>query len=156
MGSLYGVLLGTVVVSIGIIRYQTGMILQDDQRLSYVFWGIFTLTVFYAVFQFKKKDPSSFSYKRTVQIGLLAGFITGLMYTVYIVILNSYLDPELASKIIEYKNLNHSGMVTQDVSDSTKIMEMNEALRGLIYTFVCMTFGTIHSMIGTLAAKRLN
>ncbi|MCL9806665.1 DUF4199 domain-containing protein [Flavobacterium amniphilum] len=156
MGSLFGALLGTVVVSIGIIRYKTGMILRDDQTLSYVYWCIFTLTVLYAVFQFKKKDPSSFSYKHTVKIGLLAGLISGLLYTVYIVVLNGYIDPELASKIIEYKNANHSGMAAQDVSDSTKIMEMSEALRGLIYTFVCMTFGVIHSMIGTLAAKKIN
>lgn len=156
MGLLYGTLLGTVVVSIGIIRYKTGMILRDDQTLSYVYWGIFTMVVLYAVFQFKKRDPSSFSYTRTIKIGLLAGLISGLMYTVYIVVLNSYLDPELAAKIIAFKNLNHSGMATQDVSDSTKIMEMNEALRGFVYTLVCMTFGIIHSLIGTLAAKKLN
>jgi fluoride ion exporter CrcB/FEX len=145
-----------VVVSIGIIRYKTGMILRDDQTLSYVYWGIFTMVVFYGVFQFKKRDPSSFSYSRTMKIGLLAGLISGLMYTVYIVVLNSYLDPELAAKIITFKNLNHSGMATQDLSDSTKIMEMNETLRGLVYTLVCMTFGIIHSLLGTLAAKKLN
>lgn len=158
MGSLFGALLGTVVVSIGIIRYKTGMILRDDQTLSYVYWCIFTITVLYAVFQFKKKNPYSFSYKHTVKIGLLAGLISGLLYTVYIVVLNGYIDPELASKIIQFKEqaaiLNNSAISAKEINDSTKIMEMNPALRGLVYTLVCMTFGIIHSLIGTFAAKK--
>ncbi|HKX86030.1 MAG TPA: DUF4199 family protein [Flavobacterium sp.] len=159
MGLIYGTLLGTIVIGIGIIRYKTGMILRDDQTLSYVFWCIFTMTIFYAVFQFKKQNPFSFSYQRTILIGLFTGLITGTMYTIYIVLLNNYLDTELASKIIQFKEqaaiLNNSAISTQEIKDSTKIMEMNPALRGLVYTLVCMTFGIIHSLLGTFAAKKL-
>ena len=158
-GLVYGSLLGTIVIGIGIVRYKTGMILRDDQTLSYVFWCIFTMTLFYAVFQFKKQDPLSFSYQRTMQIGLFAGLITGVMYTIYIVLLNNYLDTELTSKIIQFKEqaaiLNNSAISAKEIKDSTKIMEMNPALRGLVYTLVCMTFGIIHSLIGTFAAKKL-
>ncbi|MFC7773760.1 DUF4199 domain-containing protein [Flavobacterium sp. GCM10027622] len=153
-GLLYGVMLGIVVVSIGIIRYKTGMILHDDQTLSYVYWCIFTLTIWYAVFQFKKQDAASFSYRQTIKIGLLSGLISAALYTVYIVVLNTYIDPELASKIIEYKTANQAGLSAEDVSNSNKIMEMNEALRGLVYMFVCMTFGSIHSTMATFVAKR--
>ena len=158
-GLVYGSLLGTIVIGIGIIRYKTGMILRDDQTLSYVFWCIFTMTIFYAVFQFKKQSPLSFSYQRTILIGLFAGLITGVMYTIYIVVLNNYLDTELASKIIQFKEqaaiVNNSAISEKEIKDSTKIMEMNPALRGLVYTLVCMTFGIIHSLLGTFAAKKL-
>ncbi len=160
MGLIYGTTLGIVVVSIGIIRYKTGMILRDDQTLSYVYWGIFTMTIFYAVFQFKKLNPLSFSYNRTITIGLLAGLISGAMYTIYIVILNNYIDTELSFKIIQFKEqttiLDNSGLSAKEVADSTKIMQMSSALRGLIYTLVCITFGIIHSLVSTFVAKRLN
>jgi hypothetical protein len=81
------------------------------------------------------------------------------MYTIYIVVLNNYLDTELASKIIQFKEqaaiVNNSAISAKEIKDSTKIMEMNPALRGLVYTLVCMTFGIIHSLLGTFAAKKL-
>ena len=158
-GLIYGSLLGIVVISIGIIRYKTGMILRDNQTLSYVYWGIFTMTIFYAIFQFKKLNPLSFSYKQTLLIGLFAGLISGLMYTIYIVILNGYIDPELASKIIEYKEQTISNPVAtvvdaRDTADSIKIMQMNSLWRGLVYTCVCMFFGVIHAFIATIVAKK--
>jgi len=160
MGLIYGTTLGVVVISIGIIRYKTGMILRDDQTLSYMYWGIFTTLIFYAVFQFKKLNPLLFSYNRTITIGLFAGLISGFMYTIYIVILNNYIDTELAFKIIQFKEqtnvLNNSGLSAKEVTDSTKIMQMSSALRGLIYTLVCMIFGIIHSLVSTFIAKRLN
>lgn len=82
MGLIYGTLLGAVVVSIGIIRYKTGMILRDDQTLSYVYWGIFTMSRFYAVFQFNRLDTLSFSYHRTITIGVFTGLISGTMYSI--------------------------------------------------------------------------
>lgn len=160
MGLIYGILLGAVVVSIGIIRYKTGMILRDDQMLSYVYWGIFTVSIFYAVFQFNRLDPLSFSYHRTITIGVFAGLISGTMYTVYIVILNNYLDTELYSKIIQFKEqakvLDNSESSKKDIEDSIKIMQMSSALRGFIYTLVCMIFGIVHSLVGTFVAKRFN
>ncbi|MES1181513.1 MAG: DUF4199 domain-containing protein, partial [Flavobacterium sp.] len=99
---MYGAALGLVVISIGIIRYKTGMILRGDQRLSYVYWCIFTMAIFFAVFRFKRLDPLSFSFGRTIKIGLFAGLVSGAMYTIYIVILNNFIDTELSSKIIQF------------------------------------------------------
>lgn len=159
MGLIYGAALGTVVISFGIIRYQTGMILRDDHTLSYLYWAIFTLSIFYAVRQFKRRNPLFFSYKRSINIGLFAGLVSGLMYTIYIVILNDYFDIELSSKIIQFKKqiyaLNNSESA-KDAADSIKIMQLSSTLRGLIYTLVCMTFGTIHSLVGTFIVKKLD
>lgn len=159
-GLLYGTAMGFVVVSIGIIRYKTGMILRDDHTLSYVYWVIFTLSVYYAVFRFKRLHPLSFSYKRTIPIGLFAGMASGLIYTLYIMILNQYFDPGLSSKIIQFKeHINTTGnpdVSANDVADSIKIMQMSEGARGLVYTVVCMTFGVIHSSTATFMAKKLH
>lgn len=159
MGLLYGAALGVVVISIGIIRYRTGMILRGDQRLSYLYWAIFTLAVFFAVFRLKKLHPSSFSFKQTITIGLFAGLVSGSMYTIYIVILNNYIDPELSSKIVQFIEQPHNSdnpeWAKAEASGSSDVMKMSSALRGAIYTFVCMTFGVVHSVIGTFIAKRL-
>ena len=90
---LLGTTLGIVVISIGIIRYKTGMILRNEQILNYVYWTIFALSIFLAVSRFRKLDASSFSLSKTVKIGILAGLLSGALYTIYIVILNNYLVP---------------------------------------------------------------
>lgn len=154
-----GAALGIVVISIGIIRYKTGMILRGDQRLSYLYWVIFTLTVISLVFRFKKLQPALFSLKQSIKIGLFAGLISGLMYTLYIVILNNWFDTELSSKIIRF---NEQAIVStnpelskEDAAQSIKTMQMSSLLRGSIYTLVCMSFGVIHSIIGTAVARKI-
>ena len=160
MGLMYGAALGVVVISIGIIRYKTGMILRGDQTLSYLYWGIFTVSIFFAVFRFKKLDPLSFSFSRTIKIGLFAGLVSGAMYTIYIVILNNYIDTELSSKIIQFNQqelaLSNPELSEEEVADSSTVMKMSSALRGSIYTLVCMTFGTAHSLVSTVVAKKLS
>ncbi|MCB0456863.1 MAG: DUF4199 domain-containing protein [Flavobacteriaceae bacterium] len=146
MGLIYGVGLGTVVVGFGIIRYKTGMILRDDHSLSYVYWVIFTLSMFYAVFQYRRLNPLSFSYKETMKIGAMAGLASGLLYTLYITILNNYFDTELVSKIIE---------MHKEAGNSTKVMKLNTTVRGLIYTTECMVFGIINSINSTFLMKKL-
>lgn len=160
MGLMYGACLGVVVIGIGMVRYATGMILRGDQTLSYVYWGIFAMTIFFAVFRFKRLDPQSFSFNRTVWIGLLAGLVSGAMYTVYIVILNNYIDTELSSKIIQLneRELARSNpeLSKVEIADSLKVTKLSSAARGLIYTLVCITCGIAYSFLSTLAAKRLS
>lgn len=160
MGVLYGASLGVVVISIGIIRYKTGMILRGDQTLSLVYWIIFAATIFFVVFRFKKLDPPAFSFRETIKIGLLAGLLSGSMYTLYIVILNNYVDTELAAKVIQFSEQeiiqSNPELSEEEVAESTKFTKISSALRGLIYTFVCMAFGMVYSVVSTIIAKRLS
>lgn len=158
IGLAVGTTLGLVVTSIGIIRYKTGMILRNDQALSYVYWIIFALSIFFAVSQFRKLDALSFSLGQTIKIGILAGLLSGALYTLYIVILNNYIVPDLSSKIVEYYEQelasNSSELSKEDIIDSMAITKLHPAMRGFIYTLVCMTFGTVYSVLSTIALKR--
>lgn len=158
IGVLCGALLCVVVTSIGIIRYKMGMILRNDQTLSYVYQVIFATSIFLAVSRFKKLNPLSFSFNHTLKIRLFAGLLSGAMYTLYIVVLNNYIDPELSSNIIQFNEqelrLGRSALSEEDVEDSSKIMEMNSAVRGFVYTIVCMTFGTVYTFLSTAVVKR--
>jgi hypothetical protein len=158
IGLSLGAALGVVVISIGIIRYKTGMILRGDQILSYVYWGIFALSIFLAVYRFKKLDVPPFSFGQTIKIGLFAGLVSGSMYTLYIMILNNYIDPDLTSKIIQYSEQAFASggaeLSKEEVANSPTI-KLNPAVRGLIYTVVCMTFGIVYSLLSTIALKRL-
>lgn len=160
IGVALGATLGMVVISIGIIRYQTGMILRNDQSLSYVYWTIFALSVFFAVFRFKKLDAPSFTLRQTIKIGIFAGLLSGALYTLYIVILNNYIDPDLSSKIVRYYEQelasNSSELSKEDLVDSMNVTKLNPAVRGFIYTLVCMTFGTAYATLSTIALKRLH
>ncbi len=160
IGLALGTTLGMVVISIGIIRYKTGMILRNEQTLNYVYWTIFALSIFLAVSQFRKLYGSSFSLSQTIKIGILAGLMSGALYTIYIVILNNYLVPDLSANIVEYYKQelasNSSGLSKEDILDSIAVTKLNPAIRGLIYIFVCMAFGALYSILSTIILKRLH
>jgi len=160
IGMVLGTTLGIVVISIGIIRYKTGMIVRNEQTLNYVYWTIFALSVFFAVSRFRKLDPSSFSLRRTVKIGILAGLLSGALYTIYIIILNNYIVPDLSSQVVEYYKQelasNSSELSKEDILDSIAVTELNPAIRGFIYIFVCMAFGALYSILSTIILKRLH
>ena len=157
IGLVLGTILGIVVISIAIIRYKTGMIVRNEQTLNYVYWTIFSFSVFLAVFRFKKVEPSSFSFRQTAKIGILAGLLSGTFYTIYIVILNNYVVPDLSSQVVEYYkqelSSNRSELSKEDILDSIAVTELNPAYRGFIYIFVCMVFGTLYSILGTIVLK---
>lgn len=157
---LLGTALGIVVISIGIIRYKTGMIARNEQTLNYVYWTIFASSVFFAVYQFRKLDPSSFTFRQTVKIGILAGLLSGALYTIYIVILNNYIVPDLSSQVVEYYKQelasNSSELSKEDILDSMAVTKLNPAIRGFIYIFVCMAFGTLYAGLSTIVLKRLS
>ena len=160
IGLVLGTTLGLVVVSIGIIRYKTGMIVRNEQTLNYVYWTIFALSIFFAVSRFRKLDAPSFSLRQTVKIGILAGLLSGALYTLYIIILNNYIVPDLSSKIVYYYEQelasNSSELSKEDILDSISVTKLNPAVRGLIYILVCMTFGTAYSVLSTIILKRLH
>lgn len=158
IGLSLGAALGVVVIGIGIIRYKTGMILRGDQILSYVYWGIFALSIFLAVSRFKKLDAPSFSFGQTIKIGLLAGLVSGTLYTLYIVILNNYIDPDLTSKIIQYSEqvvASGSAEISKEDVRNSATIQLKSAIRGLIYTLICMIVGIAYSLLSTIALKRL-
>ena len=159
-GMLLGTALGIVVITIGIIRYKTGMIVRNEQTLNYVYWTIFALSVFFAIYQFRKLDPFSFSLRKTVQIGIVAGLLSGAFYTIYIVILNIYIVPDLSTQVVEYYKhellSNSSELSKDDILDSMTVTKLNPAVRGFIYMFVCMAFGTIYSVLSTIILKRFH
>jgi hypothetical protein len=160
IGLALGTTLGIVVISIGIIRYKTGMILRNDQTLSYLYWLIFALSIFFAVSRFRKLDAVSFSLGQTIKIGIFAGLLSGALYTLYIVILNNYIVPDLSSKIVHYYEQelasNSSELSKEDLVDSVTITKLSPAVRGVIYTLVCMIFGTVYSVLSTIILKRLD
>ena len=136
------------------------MILRNEQTLNYLYWTIFALSIFLAVYRFRKLDASSFSLIQTVKIGILAGLLSGTFYTIYIIILNNYLVPDLSSKIVQYYKQelasNSSGLSKEDILDSMAVTKLNPAIRGFLYIFVCIAFGTLYSTLSTILLKRLH
>lgn len=109
--------------------------------------------------RYKKLDASSFSFSQTVKIGIIAGLVSGEVYTVYIIILNNYIVPDLSSKIVNYYEQeltsNTAELSKDDIRDSMTVTKLHPAIRGFIYMFVCMAFGAMYSALSTLILKRV-
>lgn len=157
-GLKYGVVLGFIVVSIGIIRYKTGMIFNEDQRLSHLYWILFFITNLGVVISYKKFDYDRFLLWRAIKIGMMIGFISSFMYLLYLIVLNYFIDPELPEKLIEASRQKMVGLNKELTPQQIKELEFmksasNPVVRGSIYIMLCTIFGIISAVIGGIFVK---
>ncbi|WP_347922787.1 DUF4199 domain-containing protein [Pontimicrobium sp. SW4] len=160
LGIRYGIILGIIVVTIGITRYTTGMIFNEDQRLSYLYWVIFLIASLFSVTNAKKSN-NEFSLKHAIKLGITIGFVSSSIYLLYLIVLNYFVDPELPEKLIEISRQRMMGQNNELTSDQIKEIDLkksssNPIVRGVIYIVVSTFFGIIYSSMGWIIVKLKN
>lgn len=158
IGIKLGVILGFIVVVIGIIRYTTGMIFNEDQRLSYLYWVIFFIVNLIAVLLLKSLSKNRFLLMHVLKIGMIIGLISSFMYLIYLIILNYIINPELSDQLLEIskqKLLNGNlELTTNQITElNLKKSSSNPFVRGTIYMFISTILGIIYSGIGGVILK---
>lgn len=160
VGIKYGILLGLIVVSIGIIRYATGMILNEDQRLSYLYWFIFFIVSLVAIFSLKNSN-NKLLFGSAIKVGITIGFVSSLMYLLYLLVLNHFIDSQLPERLLEIakqKMLEQNEVLTPDQIKELAIKQSSSSplVRGAIYIIVSIFFGVLYSSIGWIVLKLKN
>ena len=158
IGINLGVILGILVVIIGIIRYKTGMIFNEDQRLSYLYWGIFFVVNLIAALLYKNLSGDQFSLIHVLKVGITIGTVSSFMYLLYLVVLNYVINPELPGQLLEIsrqKLLNGGSELTPSQIEelNMKRKSSNPLIRGMIYMLSSVVFGIIYSGLGGLILK---
>lgn len=155
----YGLILGVIMVVIAIIMYASDMILEGKQWPQYLYYIIFPVVIIYAISQYKKNNANILSLSDSLKVGVIIAIISGLVYMVYGVIFNYFIDPEFIDKVIETtreKMLENPNMTEEAADKGMKFVEMfsNPFLTGAFWIALSAFFGLIYSLIGGLAMKK--
>lgn len=158
----YGIILGLIMVVISVITYITGLALEGAQWPQYLYYLIFPIIIIYAISQFKRKNANLLSLSEALKIGVLIGVISALVFVVYNLIFNYFIDPEFMGQMMDVgrdKILEENPNMTQEMVDqSMGFMEIffNPFILSAFWLAMSAIFGLIYSLIGGLVMKKEN
>ncbi|MCL6294399.1 DUF4199 domain-containing protein [Jejuia spongiicola] len=155
----YGLVLGVILIIISAILYFTGMQLKGVQWPMYIYYILFPLIVIYAISQFKKNNGNLLSLSEAIKVGLMTAIISALIFAVYNIIFNYFIDPEFIDKMMDVsreKLLENPNMTEEMVDKSLEIGKKfaNPILGSTIWIALSAIFGLIYSLIGGLVMKK--
>lgn len=156
----YGVVLGLAMVVITVFTYVTGMALKGAQWPAAIYYLIFPTIIFYAIFQYKKRNGHRLSLSDALKVGVLIGVISALVYVVYSFIFNYIIDPGFTEQMTEVARdamLEQNPDITEDMMEQgMKFVEIfsNPAIAGAIWVGLSAFFAVIYSLIAGLIMKK--
>ena len=155
----YGLILGVVLIVISAVLYFTGMQLKGVQWPMYIYYIIFPIIIIYAISQFKKSKNNVLSLGEAIKIGLITSIISALIFAVYNIIFNYFIDPEFVDKMMEVtreKLMDNPNMTDEMIDKSIEMGKKfaNPFLGSTIWVALSAIFGLIYSLIGGLVMKK--
>ena len=155
----YGIFLGVIMIIIAVVLYVTGMALEGIQWPNYLYYLIFPTVIIYAVNQYKKKNLNILSIGDAIKVGLAIAIVSALVYVIYGLVFNYYIDPEFMEKMIEVtgnKMLENPNADPEIVEQQLEMMKkfQNPILGSAVWVAFSAIFGLIYSLISGLIMKR--
>ncbi|MEO8773931.1 MAG: DUF4199 domain-containing protein, partial [Gelidibacter sp.] len=156
----YGVILGLVMVVISVMTYITGLALEGAQWPTAIYYLIFPIVILYAIAQYKKRNFNILSLSDALKVGVLIGVISGIVFVVYSLIFNYFIDPDFQNQIMDVARDNmleqNPDMTEEMVAQGMKFVEMfmNPAIASAFWIAMSSLFGLIYSLIGGLVMKK--
>ncbi len=153
LGIKTGLFLGALLIILSIFRYTTGMIYSGNQSVSYLYWGIFFLVNISVPFY----DKNKLNEGNSIKTGLYIGLTSGLVYLLYLIVLNYFINPELPQILFEASkqkvltkkgNLNEHNYELQFLKITT-----NPVVRGFVYILISTFCGIIYTGLGIILLK---
>ena len=154
----YGLTLGAIMILIAVLMYVTGMALEGKQWPQYLYYIIFPGVIIYAISQYKKTNGNLLSLGDAIKIGLAIAIISALVYGVYALIFNYYIDPEFIDqmmRVTEDKLLENPKLTPEMVEQQMEFVKKfsNPILGVSFWIALSAIFGLIYSLIGGLIMK---
>lgn len=157
----YGLILGLVMVTIGVVTYVTGLALEGAQWPNIIYYIVFPIIIFYAISQYKKANANLLSLGDALKVGLAIAVVSALVFVVYGLLFNYVIDPEFSQQALEVakdKMLENPNMTEEQVKQSLEWIEkfQNPAFGFSIWIAFSAIFGLIYSLIAGLIMKNDN
>lgn len=154
----YGLILGAIMVLIAIVMYAADMAFKGQQWPVYLYYVAFPIIILLTISKYKQYSAGWLSFGEALKVGLVVGLISALVYTVYIIIFNYFIDTEFNAKIIEYATdqIAQSDAPVEAKEMQLKMIEFfsNPIMGSAFWIAMSLFFSLIYSLIGGLVMKK--
>lgn len=155
----YGLVLGIILIIIMVVMYATGLLLEGAQWPMIIYYVIFPAFIIYAINQYKKQLGGFLSLSQALKVGVATAVISALVYGVYNIIFNYFIDPEFIEKsteMVREKLYDNPNMTEEMIDNTINTMKKfsNPLLGSAIWIGLSAIFGLIYSLIGGLVMKK--
>lgn len=154
----YGLLLGLLMITIGVVTYVTGMALEGVQWPNIIYYIAFPIVLIYAISQYKKANANSLTIGDALKVGLSIAIISAIVYLLYGLLFNYVIDPEFMNQMMEVqreKMMENPNMTEEQIEQTMVFMEKmrNPLLGSAFWVALSAFFGLVYSIIGGLVMK---
>ncbi len=154
----YGLLLGIVTVTIGIVMYLTNNTLKPHWIFSVISILSLIIIISYGINTFKTNNNDYLTLTDALKIGIGIAIIGGLINVIWLLLLTTVIEPNHYQQLIE---LEKEKLMERNLSKA-KIEQSISAMEKIISPFFTITislignlfFGFIISLIGGLIMKK--
>ncbi|MCF8715217.1 DUF4199 domain-containing protein [Joostella atrarenae] len=138
----YGLLLGAVSVTFGIMLYLTDMHYQQEISTLVISIAIMLAVILIALFQFKKANDGYMTFGEALKIGIGLCLIGGVISMLFQLLLSNVIDPGMVDKQMEIAKAKmvDYGMTQEQIESQ---LEISKKMSG---PFIQAAFGLIFSI----------
>jgi len=100
-GLRWGAILGVITIALTTVMYAVDYTLMINWKVSLLLTAIFIGFVIFAGFDFRKSAGGFLAYSKAFQHGIIVFAVSGLISTLFSLVLYTIVDPELPAKLTE-------------------------------------------------------
>ncbi|MGB2397093.1 MAG: DUF4199 domain-containing protein [Flavobacteriaceae bacterium] len=156
----YGTLLGGISVVFGLMIYFLDMHYTQESAVGYVSIAITVGVIALAQYNFRKENEGYLSLGEGLKIGVGIALISGIIGSLYQVVLVTVIDPETIAKMLEIasdKIMDSYPEMQQEQLDQTIAMQKKFMTPGMMFAFGIigtLFIGFVVALISGLILKR--
>ena len=156
----FGLILGGINVVLGLMLYSLDMHYQDETSTSIIGYAFIIGIIIWAIIQFKQKNKGYLNLSEALKTGLGTALISGIIISIYVILLTQFLDPDFIDKSIDYrkeKMLQENPEIS--IENVNNIFDIQKEFSGTFITsgFIIifnLFFGFIVSLIAGMILKK--
>ena len=156
----FGLILGGINVVLGLILYSLDMHYQNETSTSIIGYALLIGIIIWAIIQLRKDNGGFLKLSEALKTGVGTALISGIIISIYVIVLSKFLDPNFIDKSIEYQK---EKMIQENPEISMEnvinMFDMQKEFSGPFITsgFIIifnLFFGFIVSLIGGIILKK--
>lgn len=154
---VYGLYLALVLILFSVITYVSGLILEP--KIGYFSMAIYIVGIFIAQIMYRNKELNGeISYSQALGFGVAIMLFSGIVSTLYTMILYTYIDPTLLDqmKIAQEEAMIAKGLNEDQVEAAMKMTAkmMTPAWISIMGLIGSVLIGTLVSLITSIFVKK--
>lgn len=153
----YGLILGLLSVAFGIMLYTMDAHYTQDISNTIISIALMIGVIIWGIYSFKNANGGFLTLSEALKLGAGIALIAGIIGVIYALILSNVIDPDFASKAIDYRmaEAEASGQLSSEQIQQQKEMSLKFFWMGypviLIFNII---LGLIIGLIGGLILKK--